>query len=57
MAMPEEAERHKDLLAQVQDRYFFYPLVFVNGELKLVGSAEYYEVLHVVRELLQPQPS
>lgn len=47
----------KALIAQVSERYFFYPLVFVNSELKLVGTAEYYEVLHVVRELLQPQPS
>jgi len=47
----------KALLAQVPERYFFYPLVFVNSELKLVGTAEYYEVLHLVREMLQPQPS
>ena len=47
----------KALLAQVPERSYYYPLVFVNGELKLVGTAEYYEVLHLVREMLQPQPS
>ncbi len=56
MANPAEAERSKALLDQVSERYFFYPLVFVNGELKIVGSAEYYEVLHGVREVLQVQP-
>ena len=36
--------------------YLYYPLLFVNGELKNVGSAEYYEILYVIREMLEPEP-
>lgn len=53
MAIPEQYEQHKALLEKIEERYLLYPLVFVDGEPKLAGSAEYYEVLYVVREALQ----
>jgi disulfide oxidoreductase YuzD len=54
MSVPEEYEQHKALLEGVDNGRFFYPLVFVNGELKLSGTAEYYEILYVLREVLEP---
>lgn len=52
MAKPEEEQKVRDLLDKVPKGYLFYPLVFVNGELRIVGSAEYYEILGAVRDLL-----
>lgn len=54
MANPEAYAQQKHLLEQVPEGYFFYPFVFVDGQLKLAGSAEYYEVLYAVREVLGP---
>jgi len=53
MFKPEEAEHAQDLLAKVPQGYLYYPLVFVNGDLRIVGSAQYYEILGEVRGLLQ----
>jgi hypothetical protein len=33
----------------------FYPMVFIGDELKMAGSAEYYEVLYAVREALSDE--
>lgn len=52
MAVPEQYEAKKALLDSVPKGYMYYPLVFVGEELKTVGSAEYYEVLYAVREVL-----
>jgi len=52
MAEPGQQEKHKALLDQVEGQYIFYPLVFINDQLKVVGSAEYYDVLYAVRETL-----
>lgn len=51
-ARPAHQERAKALLARVSGGYTFYPLVFIDGELEMAGSAEYYEVLYAVREAL-----
>ena len=53
MAEPGQQEKHKALLDQVEGQYIFYPLVFINDQLKVVGSAEYYDVLYAVREALE----
>jgi len=53
MVKPEEAEQVRDLLEQVPQGYLYYPLVFINGELRIIGSAQYYEILGEVRDLLQ----
>jgi disulfide oxidoreductase YuzD len=53
MAIPEQYEKGKVWLDQVPEGYLFYPLVFVNGELRVVGSAEYYEILGAVREVVR----
>jgi len=57
MAVPEEYEQHKALLSGLDGGRAFYPLVFVNGELKLSGTAEYYEILYVLREMVEPVKS
>ena len=52
MAQPENEARHQALLEKVPPGYLYYPLLFVNGELKSAGSVEYYDVLYAVRDLL-----
>ncbi len=45
---------HQALIDEASNRgYLYYPLVFIDNELKLAGSAEYYEVLYLVREALE----
>lgn len=56
MANSTDYEQHKALLAKVDGRHMFYPLVFINEELKIVGSAEYYDVLYALREMASPEP-
>ena len=52
MSVPEEYERKKALLSQVQEGYLYYPMFFVDDKLANVGSAEYYEVLYAVKQAL-----
>jgi disulfide oxidoreductase YuzD len=52
MAKPVDSEQMQTLLAKVPEDRLYYPLVFADGELKAVGSAEYYQILHIVRELI-----
>lgn len=54
MSIPEQYEQQKALAESLDGQRFFYPLVFVNGELKLSGTAEYYEILYVLRDMLGP---
>jgi hypothetical protein len=44
-----------EVLAIIEDRSLPYPLVAVNGQLRLAGTAQYYQVLPLVEELLQPE--
>ena len=52
LAEPQNQERFGDLLALVRERDLTYPLVTVNGVVRLVGSAHYYHVLPLVEEAL-----
>jgi disulfide oxidoreductase YuzD len=52
MATTGAQKEKSELLAKVPENQMYYPLVFANGELKIVGSAEYYQVLYMVRELI-----
>jgi len=49
---PEARVRFADLLQTVQDRDLPYPLVAIDGDLKLAGSANYTHVLPLVEEAL-----
>jgi hypothetical protein len=52
MAKPDEYKLNSELLAKVPENRMYYPMVFVGDELKIVGSAEYYQILYMVRELV-----
>jgi disulfide oxidoreductase YuzD len=52
MAKSDDFKQNSELLAKVPEDRMYYPLVFADGELKIVGSAEYYQVLYMVRELI-----
>ena len=52
MADPQHREDKQKLLAKVPENRLYYPLVFVDGEPAIAGSAEYYEVLYAVRAAL-----
>ena len=56
MALPGAEERHKALLDKAPRGVPYYPMLFVNEELRSVGSTEYYEVLAAVREVLAEVP-
>lgn len=51
-AKPDDLARSSEFLAKVPENRMYYPLVFIDGELKIVGSAEYYQILYSVRELV-----
>ena len=52
MAKADAQKQNSELLAKVPENQMYYPLVFADGELKIVGSAEYYQILYMVRELV-----
>lgn len=52
MAKSDDLKQNSELLAKVPENRMYYPLVFADGELKIVGSAEYYQILYMVRELV-----
>lgn len=54
VADPEEQRASQHLLDKVDDQGTYYPMVFVDGELMLSGSAEFYHVLRAVQEVIQP---
>ena len=54
VAEPQNMKAYQALIDEAARRgYLYYPLVFINNELKLACSAEYYEVLYLVREALE----
>ena len=55
LADAEGQAQFADLLALVEDRDLPYPLVAINGHLRLAGTAHYYQVLPYVEEALQPE--
>jgi len=54
LATPEAKAEFSELVAVVEERNLPYPLVAVNGQLRLAGSAHYYQVLPYVEEALAP---
>jgi len=53
MAEPEAFEQHKALLDQVPGGYLYYPLVFIDGNLKVTGGADPYQVMYAVQTVLK----
>ena len=55
MSEPKNQEKFSDLLTVVEDRDLPYPLLAINGQLRVAGSAHYYRVLPYVEEVLDPE--
>jgi disulfide oxidoreductase YuzD len=55
LADPQAQEEHSELLAVIEDRDLPYPLVAINGQLRLAGSVQYYRILPLVQEILEEQ--
>jgi disulfide oxidoreductase YuzD len=53
LAEAENQARYQELSTVVAERSLPYPLVAVNGQLRLAGSAHYFQVLPVVDEALR----
>jgi disulfide oxidoreductase YuzD len=53
---PAAQVQHAEVLAIVDEQDLPYPLVAVNGTLRLAGSAHYSHVLPLVEEALGVQP-
>lgn len=52
IADPQVYERRRALLERVPEDYLIYPLVFIDNELTIAGSAEFYQIVYAVRDLL-----
>lgn len=52
LADPDNRERYSELMALIAERDMALPLVTVNGQIQLAGSAHYYHVLPLVEEIL-----
>jgi disulfide oxidoreductase YuzD len=57
VADPSALESYQALLAQVPDARRIYPLVFVNEQLALMGSADFYDVAYHVQRVLEGEPA
>lgn len=55
LADPGVQPQFEELLAVIDERSLPYPLVAINGQLRLAGTAHYYRVLPLVEELLSDQ--
>lgn len=55
LADPQAQAEYSELLAVVEDRDLPYPLVAVNGQLRLAGSVQYYRILPLVQELIEAE--
>jgi len=55
MAVPEQYEQQKDLLQLVPTGYLYYPMVFINGELKVTAGADPYQVIYAVQDMLRAE--
>ena len=50
----EELPQVQALLTQVPKGYLYYPLVYVDDKLEIVGSAQYHEIYYAVKQALGP---
>ena len=55
LADTEAQAEFAEVLAVVQAQNLPYPLVAVDGHLKLVGTAHYYHIMPLVEEALQTE--
>jgi disulfide oxidoreductase YuzD len=51
----ESQEKYAGVMELVEQQNLAYPLVAVDGRLRMAGSAHYYRILPFVEEVLQPE--
>lgn len=56
LADPEAQEQFSELMSVIVEQNLPYPLVAVNGQVKLAGTAHFYRILPMVQEAMQAQP-
>jgi len=56
MADAETQVRFSELFALAQERHMPYPLVLIDGQLRMTGSVHYYQLLPLVERALQQVP-
>jgi disulfide oxidoreductase YuzD len=54
---PKNQERFAELMGLAEERDLGYPIVAVNGQIRLVGSAHYYHILPMVEEAMAALPA
>ncbi len=52
-AEPSALEAHARLLAEVPETRRLYPLVFVNEQLAVIGSADFYDIAYQVQRAME----
>jgi disulfide oxidoreductase YuzD len=55
LAEPEAQEQFPEVLAVIEEQNLPYPLVAINGQLRLAGTAHYYRVVALVEEMLETE--
>jgi disulfide oxidoreductase YuzD len=55
LADTEAQAQFAELLSVIEDRNLPYPLVAINGQLRLAGSAHFYQVLPLVEQALEAE--
>lgn len=56
---PDEAAQFQGLITEAEEHKLDFPLVAVDGHVRLAGGAEYYQIKPLVEEALagEPQPA
>jgi disulfide oxidoreductase YuzD len=52
MQLPAAQTRYAEVLKTIQERDLPYPLVAIDGQLRLAGSANYYHILPLVEQAI-----
>ena len=57
LSQPAAQAQHPHILATIQEQELSYPVVMLEGEIRLTGSVHYYEVLPLVEAVLGQEVS
>lgn len=57
VAKPEVQERFPQVIEEAQKRRLRYPVVAIDGQLRLQGGVQYYRVMGLVEEALKGNQS
>jgi disulfide oxidoreductase YuzD len=55
LADPHGQDEYADVSRLVDERGLMYPLIAVNGHLRVAGTAHYYQILPLVEEALSAE--